>query len=124
MISKMFIAAGAVCAFAAPAAAQSYDGEIDCGGVWAQGDSVPFTVRFEEQAFQQHTIQVGVRITRPDGQQKSLLNQTFVLNANQDREFTRFINLTANSLTGSYDLTLNASDGSLVVGDTCSFDVI
>ena len=60
MISKMLVAAGAMIAFAAPAAAQSFEGEIDCNDVWQQGDSVPWTVRFEEQAFQQHSIDVTV----------------------------------------------------------------
>src|SRR5688572_18517003 len=111
MFSRMFIAAGAVCAFTAPAAAQSFEAEIDCGDVWQQGDSVPFTVRFEEQAFQQHNIDVTVTITRPDGLTKTLVNASFVLNSNQDRSFTRFVNLTANSLVGDYDLRVTADDG-------------
>ena len=123
MISKMFVAAGALCAFAAPAAAQSFEAEIDCGDVWQQGDSVPWTVRFEEQANQQHVIDVTVELTRPDGVTRTLVTRTFTLNANQDRDFTRFINLPANALLGDYDMRVTADDGALSVSDTCSFDV-
>jgi hypothetical protein len=123
MISKMFVAAGAMFAFAAPAAAQSFEAEIDCGDVWQGGDSVPWTVRFQEQAFQQHSIDVTVTLTRPDGVTKTLVNRNFTLNSNQDVEFTRFINLPTNAIVGDYDMRVTADDGSLVVSDTCSFDV-
>lgn len=123
MFSKMFVAAGALCAFAAPAMAQSYEAEIDCGMVWSAGDSVPFTVRFEEQANQQHSIDVTVTLTRPGPVTITLINKTFTLNANQDRDFTRFINLPLNATAGDYDMRVTADDGALSVSDTCSFDV-
>jgi len=37
---------------AAPAAAQSFVAEVDCGGVVAPGDTVPVTVRLESQSQQ------------------------------------------------------------------------
>jgi len=119
----MLVAAGAVGAFAAPAAAQSFEAEIDCGDVWQQGDSVPFTVRFEEQANQQHVIDVTVTLTRPDGVTNTLVNKTFTLSGNQDRDFTRFINLPNNALLGDYDMRVTADDGALSLSDTCGFDV-
>jgi hypothetical protein len=106
------------------AAAQSYEAEIDCGDDWQQGDSVPWTVRFEEQAGQQHSIDVTVTLTRPDGVTKTLVNRNFTLNANQDADFTRFINLPNNAILGDYDMRVTADDGTLQVSDTCGFDVI
>lgn len=91
--------------------------------MWQQGDSVPFTVRFEEQANVQHSIDVTVTITRPDGATMTLINRNFTLNANQDRDFTRNIVLTNNSLLGDYDMRVTADDGALQVSDTCGFDV-
>jgi len=123
-MQKMFVVAGVVFVFAAPAAAQSYVAEIDCGMLWQPGDSPPFQVRFEEQAGQQHSIDVRVVLTRPDGVTNTIVNRNFTLNANQDLDFTRNINLPNNALLGDYDLRVTADDGALQVSDTCSFDVV
>jgi hypothetical protein len=121
-LSKVCVAVAGMFAFAAPAAAQTFEGEIDCGGVVMPGDSVPFALRFEEQAFQQHTIAVQVTLTGP-GINKTLITKTFNLNPNQDLTINRVLNLKPNAPNGSYQLQLFADDGSQTQSDTCSFNV-
>jgi hypothetical protein len=109
-------------AFAAPAAAQSFEAEIDCNGIFAPGDTVPFTVRLEEQAFDVHVIDFVVEIDMP-GKTKTLIQKTKTLNPNQDAVMNRTLTLKAGAPAGSYDMRVIADDGALVVTDTCSFDV-
>ena len=122
-LSRICVAVAGLFAFAAPAAAQTFEAEIDCGGVFQQGDDVPFTVRFEEQAFQQHNIQLVVTLTGP-GISKTVINKSFTLGANQDRDINKIIALKANAPTGDYDMRVEADDGTTLQSDTCSFDVI
>ena len=123
-MGRMIVASAGVFAFAAPAAAQTFEAEIDCGDVWQQGEQVPFTVRFEEQAFQNHTIDVLVTISGPGGIGKTLVNTTINLGPNQDLDRTKFINLPANAPVGDYDMRVTADDGTTIQSDSCSFDVI
>ena len=119
---RICVAMAGLFALAAPAAAQSYEAEIDCGGVFQPGQSVPFAVRLEEQAHQQHVIDMVVTLTGP-GINKTIINKTFTLNSNQDMKINKVVNLKANAPAGSYDMRVETDDGSLFVSDTCSFDV-
>jgi hypothetical protein len=123
LLSKMFVVGGLVLATAAPAAAQSFEAEIDCGGVWFPGDSVPFTLRFEEQAHVQHSIDLLVTLMPQGAGTKTIISKTFTLNSNQDRQFTRFLDLKATAPLGDYDMQITADDGTLIVTDTCGFNV-
>lgn len=122
-ILRTLVIAGAAIATAAPAAAQSYNAEIDCGGVFAPGDLVPWLVQFEEQGFFDHQMDVTVTVTVPSGRSKTLASRTFTLFSNTDPAFGRNLKIPLNAPAGSYDMEVTADDGSLVVFDTCSFDV-
>jgi hypothetical protein len=123
MVMFSVAAVAALIATAAPAAAQSYNAEIDCGGIFAPGDVVPFTLRFEEQAFQVHTINFTVELDRPGFPPKVIISKVFTLNPNQDLTVARSLTLKAGAPLGSYDMALTADDGTLIAMDTCSFDV-
>ncbi len=122
-LSKACVVAAGLFVFSAPAAAQTFQAEIDCGEDWRPGDSVPFTVRFEEQGFQQHTIQVVVTLDGPGNIAKTLINKTFTLNANQDIDINKVIKLKPNAPLGDYDLRVVADAGNEVRADDCGFDV-
>ena len=109
-----------------PAAAQlpPFEAEIDCGGVFLQGDPVPFTARFENQTFDVQNLDTTITLTIPGIGQRTLINRTVVLNPNQDRAFTRNLNLPASAPTGSYDMSITASNGTDMTFDTCSFNVV
>ena len=81
-----------VLASAAPAAAQSFNAEVDCGGVVAPGSSVPITVRLEEQAFQQHNLDLVLELNIP-GMGARQITGSIVLGANQDINRTFTLNL-------------------------------
>ncbi len=109
---------------AVPASAQvTYDAEIDCGGVWSPGQAVPFTVRFEEQAFVSHDINVTIAVTIPGRGQHTLFQGTMLLGPNEDRSFVRDLNLPMGAPNGSYQMSVTADDGSQMAFDTCSFNV-
>src|SRR5262245_18533872 len=110
-------------AVATPAAAQTHNAEIDCGGVFVPGDSVTWTAKFEEQGFFDHQIDVTVTVTPPGLRTKTLLTRTFTLFSNTDPSFTRKMKLPLAAPAGSYDMEVTADDGTLIVFDTCSFDV-
>jgi len=107
----------------APATAQTYEAEIDCGDKWNPGDTVPFTVRFEEQGFITHDLTVSVNINVPGIGQISLFDGTTTLGPNQDLAFNRDIALPASAPLGDYNMNVTADDGALISFDTCSFDV-
>jgi hypothetical protein len=110
-------------AFAAPAAAQSYEAEVDCGGLFQGGDTVAYQLRFEEQAHQQHVITVDVVLDGPGLNKDIISGKTFTLNSNQDKTISKSIMLKPNAPAGSYQITLNTNDGSLFTTDSCSFNV-
>lgn len=124
MIRLTLAAALILVAGAVPAAAQqTFQAEIDCGQDWNPGDQVPFTVRFEEQGFVTHQIDVTVSISVPTFGQFELFQGTFTLNPNEDRSFNGNINLPLSAPNGSYQMSVNANDGDEFAFDTCSFDV-
>jgi hypothetical protein len=121
-LSRMCVAMAGLFAFAAPAAAQSFDAEIDCGGIFNGGDTVPYSLRFEEQANQVHVIDITVTLTGP-GVNKNIVTRMFTLNPNQDKTVNKSIVLKANAPNGNYQLRITADDGSISPTDTCSFNV-
>ena len=124
MINKMLMATGVLFATAGSAAAQSYEAEIDCGDVDSEpGERVPFTIRLEEQGHVDHSIDLRVRVTRA-GAARTIFERTISLLSNEDRDLDRFFRLGTMAPTGSYKLRLKADDGTLVVRDSCSFEVI
>ncbi len=125
MVTKMLMGMGVLFATAGTAAAQSYEAEIDCGDVDSEpGDRVPYTVRLEEQARDTHMIELTVDVSVPGRPDRTILSRTITLGPNQDRDLNRFFMLPLMAPLGSYDLHLTADDGTLVVTDSCSFDVI
>jgi len=116
-------AAFVVLVAAAPAAAQTFDAEIDCGGVFGPGSSVPFTVRLEEQGFITHQIDASVKLTAPVIGQITLASGSFTLNPNQDKVINRNVNLPLAAPSGSYQMSVTADDGTEIAFDTCSFNV-
>lgn len=107
----------------APAMAQGYAAEIDCGAVWAAGDVVPFTVRLEEQALVAHNVTIVLTASVPASPDRVLFNGVIALGANQDKTINRNLRLPVTAVAGEYTLSLDADDGVDTVGDTCSFHV-
>ena len=125
MINKMLMGMGVLFATAGTAAAQSFEAEIDCGDVDSEpGERVPFTIRLEEQAFDTHSIELTVEVSPPGRPDRVIFSRTVSLAPNQDRDLDRFFRLPIMAPTGSYNLRLTADDGTLIVNDGCSFDVI
>lgn len=122
IIRLTLAAAFVVLVGAAPSVAQTFDAEIDCGGVWSPGSAVPMTVRFEEQGFITHQIAVVVNLTAPIGQ-ITLVDGSFQLNPNQDRSFSKDIGIPLSAPNGNYQLSVTADDGQMIAFDTCSFNV-
>jgi hypothetical protein len=123
LIHRVFVVGALALASSAPAMAQSFDAEIDCGGVFAPGESVPFKVRLEEQAFQVHTIDLMVELDPQGAGTKVILHKTITLGSNQDLTIKRQLNLKLNAPAGDWDMRVIADDGALVMTDTCSFNV-
>lgn len=111
-----------VLASAAPAAAQSFIAEVDCGGVFAPGDSVSVTVRLEEQALTSHDLDLLLELSIP-GVGTRQRGGPLVLGPNQDVIRTFTLNLPAGAPTGSYQGSITASSDSEISFDTCSFQV-
>lgn len=110
--------------FSTSAFAQGYEAEIDCGGVYAPGDAVPYGLRFEELANVAHVVDVRVQVTTPSGTTITLVSKKgFNLGANVDAQFLPTLQLPAGAPVGDYDMRIDADDGVDVVGDTCSFTV-
>jgi hypothetical protein len=125
MVNKMLIGMGVLFATAGTAAAQSYEAEIDCGDRdSAPGERVPFTIRLEEQAFDTHMIELTVRVSPPDRPDRTVFETTIELAPNEDQDVRRFLRLPITAPTGEYQLRLRADDGTLIVRDSCSFDVV
>lgn len=122
LIPRLTVAALAL-AVSAPAFAQSFNAEIDCGGIFSPGDKVPFKVRLEEQALQVHNVNVTVELDPQGLGTKTVFHKVFVLNPNQDLVIKKNVGLPANAPLGSYELRVIADDGSLVLADSCSFNV-
>jgi hypothetical protein len=125
MINKMLLGMGVLFATAGTAAAQSYEAEIDCGARDSEpGERVPFTIRLEEQAFESHAIELTVRLSPAGRPDRTVFETTIDLGPNEDRDVRRFLRLPITAPTGEYQLRLRADDGTLIVHDTCSFDVV
>jgi hypothetical protein len=125
MINKMLVGMGVLFATAGTAAAQSFEAEIDCGDVDSEpGERVPYTIRLEEQAFDTHMIELTVEVSPPGRPDRTIFSRTITLGPNEDRDLDRFFRLPIMAPLGDYDLRLTADDGTLVVNDGCSFDVI
>jgi hypothetical protein len=122
-MSRLCVAVLGLFVFAAPAAAQSYEAEVDCNGLFQGGDTVPYQLRFEEQAHQQHVITVDVTLDGPGVTKNIISGKTFVLNSNQDKTISKSITLKANAPAGSYEIRLDTNDGTLFTTDSCSFTV-
>ncbi len=126
MIKKFALLAALMVAVVVPAVAQvpPFEAEIDCGGVFQPGASVPFTARFENQTLQVQSLDMTIAFAIPGQGQRDLINRTVVLNPNQDRDFNRNLNLPASAPTGSYSMSITASNGTDTAFDTCSFNVV
>ena len=125
MFNKMLIGMGVLFATAGTAAAQSYEAEIDCGDVASEpGERVPFTIRLEVQGHIAHSIDLTVEVSPPGRPDRTIFMRTISLASNEDRDLDRFFRLPIMAPTGEYQLRLTADDGTLVVNDSCSFDVI
>ena len=122
-LSTLGVLVGGLLAFATPAAAQSYEAEVDCNGLFQGGDTVPYQLRFEEQAHQAHLITVDVILDGPGFNKQLISGKTFTLGSNQDKNVNKTFTLKANAPAGSYPITLNTNDGSLFTTDSCSFNV-
>ena len=108
---------------ALPAMAQSFDAEIDCGGVFAPGGQVPLTLRFENQTQQSIPIEGDVTVRVP-GLGDFLYRQgSFTLGPNEDRNFNLTLNLPQSAPNGSYTVRLRARSPQEMTFDTCSFQV-
>jgi hypothetical protein len=123
LMFRTLVIAGAAIATAAPAAAQTFDVSMDCGGVWAPGDVMPWAARFEEQGFFDHQLDVRIKVTNPRGGTQTIVNTSFTLFSNQDRTFNRDLVLPANAIAGGWSMQVWADDGVDRFTDTCSFDV-
>jgi hypothetical protein len=125
-LKKLALLIAVVLVSALPATAQlpPFDAEIDCGGVFMPGDSVPFTARFENQTFAVQDLDTTITLSIPGLGERTLFNRPVRLNPNQDRSFTKNLNLRASSPTGSYTMSITASNGTDVAFDTCSFNVV
>lgn len=123
---RFTLLAALVLAIVVPAVAQMppFEAEIDCGDVHQPGASVPFTARFENQTLEVQSLDTTITVSIPGIGQRTLINRTVTLNPNQDRAFNRNLNLPASAPTGSYTMSITASNGTDTAFDTCSFNVI
>ena len=108
---------------ALPAMAQHFNAEIDCGGVFAPGDQVPLTLRFENQTQQNIAIEGDVMVRVPGLGNFDYRQGNFTLGPNQDRQFNLTLNLPQNAPNGSYTVRLTARSNQEMTFDTCSFQV-
>jgi uncharacterized membrane protein len=106
-----------------PAMAQQFDAEIDCGGVFAPGDQVPLTLRFENQTLQSIAIKGDVTVRVPGLGDFEYRQGNFTLGPNEDRDFNLTLNLPQNAPNGSYTVRLRAMSNQEMTFDTCSFQV-
>ena len=111
-------------ATAAFAQLPSFNAEIDCDGIFQGGDGVPFLLAFENQTFEQKQLDLTVAIAIPGVGERTLAQRSMPLGPNQDRFINRQFNLPASAPTGSYQMSLTASDGTEMTFDTCSFNVV
>jgi hypothetical protein len=91
---------------ALPAMAQQFEAEIDCGGVFAPGDQVPLTLRFENQTQQSIAIEGDVTVRVPGLGDFPYRQGNFTLGPN-----------------GSYTVRLRAMSPQEMTFDSCSFQV-
>ena len=122
-IHRVLVVGALALASSAPAFAQAFNAELDCGGLFAAGDSVPYKVRLEEQALVSHSIDLTVEIAPPGMPVKTVFHKVFTLLPNQDLNIKKSVLLKANAPAGEYVMDVIADDGSLVMSDTCSFQV-
>ena len=111
---------------AAPASAQtlpSFDAEIDCGGLFAPGDSVPFRIRVENQTLDSIPLDASVSIQIPFIGNVTLFEPSFTLGPDQDLAVVRQLNLPPSEPRGPYDMMVVANSVDETSFDTCSFDV-
>lgn len=108
---------------ALPAMAQQFEAEIDCGGVFAPGDQVPLTLRFENQTLQSIPIDGDVTVRVPGLGDFPYRQGSFTLGPNEDRDFNLKLNLPPNAPNGSYTVRLRAMSPQEMTFDTCSFQV-
>lgn len=113
-------------AAAIPAMAQvpAFDAEIDCGGVFAGGDSVPFLLDFQNQTLEQQNLEMTLAISIPGIGDRTLIQRSLTLGPNQDRLVSRQFNLPASAPNGNYTMSLTATNGVEMTFDTCSFNVV
>jgi len=107
---------------AAPAAAQSFVAEVDCGGVVAPGDTVPVTVRLESQSQQSIKLDIVLELQIP-GVGPRTKTTTVTLAANQDASRTLQLHLPLRAPAGEYQGSVTATSDSEMSFDTCSFKV-
>jgi hypothetical protein len=109
---------------ATPALAQvSFGAAIDCGGVFAPGSAVPFTVRFENQTLQTIPLNVRVIVRVPVIGRLTIGQSNLTLGSNQDLTFNLTLNLPNRAPNGGYVMAIIARSPDEMTFDTCSFDV-
>ena len=113
-------------AAALPAVAQvpAFDAEIDCDGIFAGGDSVPFLLDFQNQTLEQQNLEMTLAINIPGIGDRTLIQRNLTLGPNQDRLISRQFNLPVSAPNGNYTMSLTATNGVEMTFDTCSFNVV
>jgi uncharacterized protein YfaS (alpha-2-macroglobulin family) len=111
--------------FAAPAHAESFSAVIDCGGVYAPGDDVPFDVTITELDGQpDDPVFVAITLDIPDDYNDHLVaNGAVKLSPGEVRTFRRTMHLPVKAPAGAYTMRLNASSEGGFDVTSCDFTV-
>jgi hypothetical protein len=97
--------------------------EVDCGGVFMGGDSVPYLITAQNQTLEAQPIQLSLRLRGPFGV-FPLFTTDVTLGPNQDIALNRSLGLPATVPNGNYTLVIIGAGTSFTSFDTCSFNVM
>jgi uncharacterized membrane protein len=109
-----------------PAAAQlpPFSAEVDCDGIFAPGDTVPYTLRLENQTLEPIPLDLTIELFVPGRGTRTLKSGSLTLGANQDRQKTFTVRLPAGApLSNDYEVIVTADSADETSFDTCSFKV-
>jgi len=117
-------ASAALLAVAVPAYARSFSATVDCSGVYAPGDEVPFDVTVEDLDDAHDMVFVTITLEVPGSYNNQLVVSGVVrLGAGEVRSFHGVETLGPNAPAGSYSMFLNASSDNGTDITICDFEV-
>jgi len=123
LINRCLMCAALVLPLPVLAQAVSFQAEIDCGGIVIPGDSVPYTMDFENETSASIALDGNLTIDIPNLGTRTLRERSFTLAPNQVVSITKQLNLPGRAPNGRYVLTLTTSSADETTFDTCSFHV-